>query len=136
MKKKGILVSSLLTFIMMFVLAVPVFAETSSKSFKLKGNDFAHCCKRELKVDSNGSVTVSLNDVTGAKYWTIKVIVYNVLTDKEFVAEFDENDRSSSKTFRNLKAGDYNIRIENHSLNKLSGSLGFSWTGKWGSVIE
>lgn len=135
MKKKTFLVSSLLTFIMMLVLAVPAFAETSSTAFTLKAGDFRGCCNQYLKVNSNGSVTVSVNDVKGARYWNIQVIVYNPFTDKELVANFS-NDDTRSKTFSGLKAGEYNIRIENKTLNDLSGSLGFSWTGTWGRWIE
>ncbi|CAH8772242.1 hypothetical protein [Paenibacillus dendritiformis] len=135
MKKKTFLVSSLLTFIMMLVLAVPAFAETSSTSFSLKAGDFRGCCNQYLKVNSNGSVTVSVNDVRGSRYWDIQVIVYNAFSGKELVANFSEND-TRSKTFSGLKAGEYNIRIENKSLSHLSGSLGFSWTGDWGRWIE
>lgn len=129
--KKKFAFTSLITFLIAMLVAVPVFAATGSTSFNLVAGG-KQSLKQALQVNSSGSVTVSVNGLSNGS--TIRVVVYNIISGNELSATFTQNNQS--RTFTNLRTGEYNIRIENIDSSPVSGSIGFNWTGSWGKWIE
>ncbi|WP_025681222.1 hypothetical protein [Paenibacillus massiliensis] len=130
MKKKHIFSVVLSLFLALFI-AVPAFAGTGSLSFNLSSGD-STTLSQYIKVNSGGSVTVSVNGIpSGAR---VKAVVYNPINGNELTTTFTANNQS--RTFTNLKPAEYNILIENEGSSRISGSIGFSWDGTWGRWIE
>lgn len=128
--KLKFMTTSLLTFILALVVAIPVFAETGSTSFNLSAYG-SSSLRQYIKVDDGGSVTVSVNGISTGQ--NVKIVVYNPITSGSVSATLSNN---QSKTFTNMKGAEYNIRIENPSASNVSGSIGFTWDGVWGRWIE
>ncbi|WP_028563767.1 hypothetical protein [Paenibacillus pinihumi] len=132
MKKK--IFMTLLSVLMVFSFAMPAFAEVYSINFNLAQNGSSANVWSYLDVDSKGTVEFSIKDIKD-KNWNIKVKLTNGNTGKSVEKVLTQS--STSGKFTNLLASDsYIISVTNVDNSARSGTLNFSWTGKWGGFIN